>query len=886
MKIAIIDTIGLTYDGDTLSKRGLGGSESAVILMSKELAKIGFDVTVFNNCMDDDCKPGIYDKVKFLPLTILQNTEFEFDIVISSRTIIPFIPPKYFNRFQPDQYGRYHDCQSFKNIKGMKHKILWKHDTFCMGDDILEELVLDGYIDEIFTLSDFHSTYISNSDHGKKRIYEVLKNKIFQTRNGIVNYIPEVDISKKDRNHFVYNASITKGMIPLVNKIWPKIHAQIPDAKLTVIGGYYRFRSTAAPDEQEVMFHNMVKEKEGLNQNITFTGIISQKKIAEILANASFFLFPGVFPETFGISTLESLTYNTPLVATRFGALEETAVDMASYFIDYSIDKTPLSNWIDTDEQVRKFVNVTLDAYNNTYLHQQKMYYCNETKDISTWDTIALQWKQHFFKIFRKHLSLEEYKKVSKINTKVHEVFGRRISNHEEWGSKKQSVEKPIVIISPFFNAENYIKDHILSVSSQDYENYNHYLIDDCSTDKTEAIVKETIESLPKNIQSKIHYIKTEKNQGAVCNQYKATKSFASDANQIVMFLDGDDQLINDNTIFDYYNNLYDDNVEFTYGSCWSMADNIPLVAQPYSKEVRDAKSYRDHKFNWGIPYTHLRTFNSSLFKDITEDSFKDKNGRWFKAGGDNATFYNIIEKAHPDKIKAVPKITVMYNDINPLNDYKVNAEEQTKNANLIRNNNKVKKILIAIPTAKYIEPETFKSIYDLEVPDGYVVDFQYFFGYAVSQIRNLISSWVLNGYDYLFSVDSDIAFPKDTLKKLLQHDVDMVSGVYRQRKTQQILEIYVPNEHGGMVNVPYDLIKDKGLVSIVGCGFGCVLIKREVFEKIPYPQFFYHEALDHNNTVSEDVDFCMKATKSGSKIYCDPTILCDHIGSATYRVK
>jgi hypothetical protein len=37
--IAIIDVIGLPYDGDTLKKRGLGGSESALILLAKELAK-------------------------------------------------------------------------------------------------------------------------------------------------------------------------------------------------------------------------------------------------------------------------------------------------------------------------------------------------------------------------------------------------------------------------------------------------------------------------------------------------------------------------------------------------------------------------------------------------------------------------------------------------------------------------------------------------------------------------------------------------------------------------------------------------------------------------------------------------------------------------------
>ena len=35
IKIAIIDIIGLNYDGTTLEKRGLGGSESEVISMSR-----------------------------------------------------------------------------------------------------------------------------------------------------------------------------------------------------------------------------------------------------------------------------------------------------------------------------------------------------------------------------------------------------------------------------------------------------------------------------------------------------------------------------------------------------------------------------------------------------------------------------------------------------------------------------------------------------------------------------------------------------------------------------------------------------------------------------------------------------------------------------------
>lgn len=194
------------------------------------------------------------------------------------------------------------------------------------------------------------------------------------------------------------------------------------------------------------------------------------------------------------------------------------------------------------------------------------------------------------------------------------------------------------------------------------------------------------------------------------------------------------------------------------------------------------------------------------------------------------------------------------------------------------------KKILIAIPTARYIEAETFKCIYDLEVPEGYEVTFQYFYGYRVDQVRNLIADWVVRGFDYLFSVDHDITFPPDTLKKLVSHDQDLVTGVYRQRLEPQQLEVYEPL--GSRMSAQDLFTKNWKLIGIGGCGFGCVLVKKEVFVGVGYPQFEYYPALDHGNTISEDTDFCKKAMGKGFKLWCDPSILCGHIGSTTMHVE
>lgn len=889
LKIAFIDILGLTYDPTTLEKFGLGGSESAIIYMAKELQTLGFEVTVFNNCIDSRAKEGVYDGVKYIDISRLSvPNSYTCDIMIGSRSVKPFLS----------------DQIQFKQLReSAKHKVIWLHDTFCDGDHLVEDLVNSGHVDELFTLSDFHTSYIANCDHGKRRNFEVLKNKIFMTRNGARKYIDDIDVTQKDKNLFIYNASLTKGMMPLVERIWPKIKQRIPTAKLKIIGGYYRFRDGAAPDAQEQKWRELVDKPHLKALDIEFTGVIPQHEIATHLANASFMIFPGAFPETFGISSLESLLYNTPLITTRFGALEETAVDLACYKIDYAIEPNSLFPAINIDQQVEKFVDIAVQAYHDTYLHAQKMHYCNIVHDIADWSGVALQWKQHMFKKLGHYLPVDEYRKVMKLNSRLHEVYGRRYSNPEEWASSSSYPQQKIAVISPFYNSANYIEDCINSVVTQDYDNYTFHLIDDCSTDNGFEIAKAVVARLQQPLQNKIFLHRNNVNRGAVYNYVTHIQGIIS--NDIIMMLDGDDSLMPNNSIFQKYNTLYDGSVEFTYGSMWSMIDNIPLVAQQYPKHIRDAKAYRKYKFAWNMPYTHLRTFKKSLLDGVDQNQFKDVNGNWLKAGGDTSIFYTAIENAHPDKIRAVSDIVYRYNDKNPLNDYKVNGEEQTRNANFVLNNNKTsiipitsiqasimtptpepiqkKRILLGIPTAKYIEPDTFKSIYDLDVPDGYEITFQCFFGYTIDQVRNLIGKWA-EGFDYLFSVDSDIVLPQDTLVKMLNHDVDIVSGVYIQRKpNQEILEIHRKNNQGGVSSVSFKDIQPAGLHEIDSCGFGCVLVKSDVIRKIGYPYFQYKSALDHAFTISEDIFFCNRAQDVGAKIYVDSSIVCKHIGSTIF---
>ena len=147
------------------------------------------------------------------------------------------------------------------------------------------------------------------------------------------------------------------------------------------------------------------------------------------------------------------------------------------------------------------------------------------------------------------------------------------------------------------------------------------------------------------------------------------------------MLLDGDDWLVNNPTIFHLYNNLYNQGYEFTYGSMRSIIDNIPLISENYPTHIKENKLYREHKFDWLIPYTHLRTFRKKLINNIDESQLKDETGNWMKAGADAPFFYELIEQADPNCVYCLKEIVYEYNDANPLNDYKIRGEEQNKNA-------------------------------------------------------------------------------------------------------------------------------------------------------------------------------------------------------------
>lgn len=136
--------------------------------------------------------------------------------------------------------------------------------------------------------------------------------------------------------------------------------------------------------------------------------------------------------------------------------------------------------------------------------------------------------------------------------------------------------------------------------------------------------------------------------------------------------------------------------------------------------------------------------------------------------------------------------------------------------------------------------------------------------------------------FDYILFLDDDHTFPHDLLYKLLSHNKDVVGALCFRRIEPfgPCLFSWCTDAKNGnlMVRDRPDLI-GKGLQRVDAVGFGAVLVKMEVFQKLgPPPWFKFSE-------VGEDLHFCDLCAQAGIEIFCDTDLVAPHINDDGHEV-
>ncbi len=143
---------------------------------------------------------------------------------------------------------------------------------------------------------------------------------------------------------------------------------------------------------------------------------------------------------------------------------------------------------------------------------------------------------------------------------------------------------------------------------------------------------------------------------------------------------------------------------------------------------------------------------------------------------------------------------------------------------------------------------------------------------------RNILRKYAIdNNYDYLLIIEQDVIPPKDVIEKLLNHNKNITAGVYFTQTIYDGKKEIVPmlykqyDEEIGKMRYFTQEELTGNLEEARNAGLGCMLISKEVLEKINFRYIQDKPAFD-------DVWFANDIRKLGYKIYADTRVKCKHL--------
>lgn len=316
---------------------GLGGSEEAVVYLSRELVKLGYKVTVYNSCGDFS---GDYDGVTYLPFYAF-NPRDTFNFLVAWRVNM---------------------------LQGIKAKktILWLHDI------PMKESLGKSIFNNVVVLSAFHKTTLPET---------IDATQIKVSSNGI--NLSDFDHPPVQRNphRLIYTSSYDRGIEHLL-KLWPEIRSAVPDAELHLFYGWNTY------DEMMKAGRRRPEFKEYLTKLIAQDGVfehgrVGHRQLAKELAMSGLWVYPSHFEEISCISAMKAQAAGCVPVCTDYAALKETV----------KVGVIVPGKAGDSDVSMRykeALIEILKDEGRQEEIRQQVL----QHKESFGWDKVAQHWQE------------------------------------------------------------------------------------------------------------------------------------------------------------------------------------------------------------------------------------------------------------------------------------------------------------------------------------------------------------------------------------------------------------------------------------------------------------------------------------------------------------
>ena len=275
---------GTWHWGPRSKTKGIGGSESAVISVAAELARIGWSVEVYANPSVADTGVDPSSGVLWLPHWAYQLDSGGGDGsggggdgggdggVGPVRVFVAW---------------RFSEAVSVGRDASLR--LLWLHDE--VRPETVPEAVLP-LLHGVMVLSAFHGGQLP--PHA--RPLEL------RTANGLD--LEAIVDGPNLHSRYIYASSASAGL-QLLLQLWPQVKAALPDAELHV---YYGFWPYAMWAEQPHLIALKAQIEPLLAQpGVVYHGMVSEVELAAAYASAGWYAYPSDKPETSGIALMKAL---------------------------------------------------------------------------------------------------------------------------------------------------------------------------------------------------------------------------------------------------------------------------------------------------------------------------------------------------------------------------------------------------------------------------------------------------------------------------------------------------------------------------------------------------------------------------------------------------
>jgi len=223
-------------------------------------------------------------------------------------------------------------------------------------------------------------------------------------------------------------------------------------------------------------------------------------------------------------------------------------------------------------------------------------------------------------------------------------------------------------IITPVYNAQNWITNCIDSSKNQEYTDFEQIIVDDNSLDATVEIARSAIGE-----DKRFRLICNEERIGVPLNHKKGVEESKADPEDVIVHLDGDDWFVATTSLGKVAEVYERTDCWLTYGSYTSTTGD-QCIAREYKGHPRQAVID-------GWPFSHLRTFKRHLWDLLKEEDFKDREGNFYTTAADVVIFVPILEKIGYERVEFISEPLIVYNLSHINNEHKQNLSEQVRTA-------------------------------------------------------------------------------------------------------------------------------------------------------------------------------------------------------------